>query len=140
MIEIEILKPCNLEAVWVDALPFVKMAASESNGEMCTYAVYGDLLSGNQFMMLVYEDSKLIAILTAGVTVFPTGKRTLALHAIGGSKMDLWKYEAFDRMKLIAREFNCSDMYGMGRRGWAGLLKSEGFTHTHTVMSIKVGE
>lgn len=69
------------------------------------------------------SDTDIDCVFITYVASFPTGYRSFVVYLVGGSQIDKWLLEAWTTLKEYARASKCSEINGMGRKGWLRALK-----------------
>jgi len=126
--------------VWPMVEKHFQRAISHSNGEMTMKEVYDKMLKGSMLLVTISVESKIEAAIAIEQRVFPSGKRVMNLTLLGGSAMEHWMDEFSDIADKLAIDYNCDEIYIVGRKGWVRALKNYGFETVHTVVGRKVGD
>lgn len=123
---------------WEDIDEYVTEAAEATYGECSREYYRGQLISGQQQLLLFRLDDKVIGCMTACVDVAPTGRRYLELPCLGGDHNILSNYtkEIVDHIKLMKVMYMCDVARGGGRKGWQRFLRNEGFKPTQTFVEL----
>lgn len=111
-----------------------------SHGDLCLEGMKKELLEGKSGLLVVTDGDDLVAAITATVSVMMTGLRVLYLPAIAGDRLDEWMDDMLVILKDLAKVYNCTEIRGSGREGWAKVLKQRGFKHCHTTLNWQIGE
>lgn len=138
MIELAIPTTELLEGCWDEIEPFIIKAIDESNGELDIVTVREMVRRKELLIVTVFNDRKLIAVVSFEQTTFESGKRALHINLAGGDHMDLW-YDDIDSLANdMAKQYDCSEIYIVGRKGWEKQMKKLGYKHVHTIISREV--
>lgn len=127
-----------IPAIWTHCEPNLQKAVGESNGELTIEGVLETLLSGAGILIAMYNGGEIVANAMIEKRIFKSGLATLNITLVGGTMIEEWADDFIDIMDKIAAEQGCSEVRGMGRKGWARYLKSKGYKHAHTVMIRKL--
>jgi hypothetical protein len=137
----EILHPYTMVKKWDALLPHIERVVKVSNNEFSAESIRQRVLTGNGMMMVVYEDEDIIAVNTAEVVVFDSGKRALMIPIFAGDDLFTWGPAWLEMLKEIAIEYNCTELRGLAvRSGWARALKQYGWRANYEVITMPIGE
>lgn len=139
-ITVSAVNPKMVGAIWPMVQGLIEQALKYSNKEMTLDSVFKKIEDSEMALIVVLENSKVMAALTVENNNFPSGKKVLNITTAGGADMHLWLDQALEVCEEIAAQHGCDELYVIGRSGWSKALKSKGFDTIHTVMSKKVGE
>lgn len=130
------LVPVGLvEFMWPQARPILQKAVSLTDREVSTDTIKSDLLYGDRTMVVVLDESKIVAVHLLRVFTFPTGLKVLEIPTISGSRMKEWAVRFLELCHAIAREQNCTELRGFSaRKGWGKYLKEFGWENHFMVM------
>ena len=117
---------------------YVTEAAEATYGECSREYYRGQLISGEQQLLLFKLDGKIIGCMTCCIDVAPTGRRYLELPCLGGDHNILSNYttEIVDHIKMMKDMYMCDVARGGGRKGWHRFLRNEGFKPTQTFVEL----
>ena len=73
---------------------------------------------------VAWSDEGIDAVFITYIEVFPTGHKTLTIFLIGGNKIKEWYVPAWTQFKAFAKEHDCQEIIGMGRKGWVKTLNN----------------
>lgn len=139
-ITVSAVNPKMVGAIWPMVQGLIEQALKYSNKEMTLDSVFKKIEDSEMALIVVLENSKVMAALTVENNNFPSGKKVLNITTAGGADMHMWLDQALEVCEGIAAQHGCDEIYVIGRSGWSKALKSKGFETIHTVMSKKVGE
>ena len=124
---------------WPRVSDMVRRAVAHSNDELDTDIIF-DRLGKNEMFLLVISDEQgnIDAATVVEPRVFETGKRVLNVTTTGGDNMSAWLTQLVEACKGIARDFECEEVYVVGRPGWVKTLKRFGFKPQHQILSQEV--
>lgn len=138
-ITISRIKPEIIDIIWTSIESYVQLAIDESNGELQIDVIKKRSKDGNLLLISIQKDSDIIAVLSAEVRTFETGKKVLHIMTAGGKDLMDWIADVDVAFTDLARSLGCSELYIIGRPGWAKVTKSYGYELIHTTLSKKVG-
>lgn len=138
MIDIGIPKIHQINECWSEISPFLEKGIEYSNGELSIDSILEKINSSQIILITIFEDGKLIAVVSLEQCTFDTGKRILNIQLAGGENLDQW-FEQIEQIAYgFAKQYDCSEVYIVGRKGWAKKLKSVGYSVLHTVLHKEV--
>lgn len=125
--------------VWPAVVDHIKSATDHSNGELTPQVMFDRLTAEEAVLITVSEEHNILASLVIEKRDFETGKSILNVTLAGGTRIEDW-LEDFDKvLDDLAIDYECDDIYLVGRRGWVKKLKDFNYKPVHTVMARKVG-
>lgn len=139
-IKIAAIKPEVVHIIWPLVEGYLEKAIHHSNGELSIEGVLQQLIDEQMLLLVVYKDSSIIAAFVVEKRTFMTGKSVINILVLGGSDMDSWVSQAIDVVERLGVEQNCSEIYGIGRVGWAKFMKKKGFRPVHHTVKKIIGE
>jgi sulfur relay (sulfurtransferase) DsrF/TusC family protein len=138
MIEIGSPSIEQIDACWDIIVPLIEKGVNYSHGELTSALVYQKLMNRELTLLVAFEDKAVIAALTLEQFEFETGKRVLNIQLAGGEGLSKWFHQMDQIINDIAKQYNCSQVYIIGRRGWVRALSSLGYNEAHTVLHKEV--
>lgn len=138
MIRIALPHPDDLLLHWEEIAPYIQKACDESNGELTTNVVKCKLEQRKLVLAVVYDDDKLVAVVSYDIIDFESGMRVLNIQAAGGELMDEWFEQVEAIANSLAKEHDCQQIYIIGRVGWARKMKGLGYKTIHAVIAKEV--
>lgn len=133
------IKPDWLDRFWQVISDDIQRAVEHSNGELSLCSLYEKVKSGEMMLLIVSDTSgEIYASCLIETRHFSTGKRVLNVTTLNGYSMGLWLDDLMDVLRKTAKEFECSEIYAVGRSGWVKQLKKYGFKPVHQVVSVGV--
>jgi hypothetical protein len=135
-----------VDVLWDEMAPHLARAVETAHGEVTLESIKANMLTGDVLPLVVTEEGKIIAALTAEIRVMESGMRCLVLPIIGGNIAFEWVDQFLEVAKGIAVEFNCTELRGFAtRKGLMKMLEPKGFKEAHVVMTcqlddLKLGE
>ena len=117
---------------------YVTEAAEATYGECSREYYRGQLISGQQQLLLFRLDDKVIGCMTCCVDVPQRAGGIFELPCLGGDHNILSNYtkEIVDHIKLMKVMYMCDVARGGGRKGWQRFLRNEGFKPTQTFVEL----
>ena len=129
-----------LPIVWPQIEPMLSKAVAHSNGEICISDIYERSISGDMLILTASSDDEILVALAIEKREFATGKAVLNVTLAGGERLKEWMEEIDKSLVQLAKDYNCSELYIVGRNGWDRALKHIGYGRVHTVVSKKIGD
>jgi len=109
----------NIAQYWDELSELLEKPLAKTNS--AKYYTPDDILwkcvQGDWQCWIAWAD-KIDAVFTTYVSTYPTGHKTFTINFVGGVKMTEWLPTAWNTLKAFAKENGCSEMVGMGRKGW----------------------
>ena len=140
MITFSIARAKMIPLLWVTAKPLIEVAVEHSNGELDIDLIYKKLIGEEMALITVTEDGNVLACLTVEKRIYNSGKNVLNITTAGGEGIHKWMGELSPLMDDMARKYDCTEIYIVGRPGWDRMIKDFGFQKIHTICSRKVGD
>lgn len=135
---ISAIPPDMVDAIWSRVEIFIQLAVDESNNELCIDQIRQSLIDGDRVLIPIVEGCDIIAAFTVERIIYSTGKIVLNVVTVGGEGFIKWEDQISVVMLGIAKEYDCEEIYIIGRPGWKKLLAKRGFKVIHTTLSKKV--
>jgi hypothetical protein len=124
---------------WPRVSDMIRVAVAHSNDELDTDIIYERILRNEMFLLVISdEQGNIDAATVVEPRVFETGKRVLNVTTTGGENMSDWLTQLVEACKGIAKDFDCEEVYVVGRPGWLKTLKRFGFKPRHQIVSLEV--
>lgn len=120
--KIIVLPADQIDHHWHEITKLLQPVIDLSFGEVTLEGIYERLLCGQEIMIGVFNESKLVCACILGITQFETGKRVLQMPYVGGTGIEDWLADGFELIKEIARNTGCTHVRGCGRAGWGRVL------------------
>jgi hypothetical protein len=111
----------HLHLVWPDLWPLLEPAVKRSPDKP---DVLARLLSHDAQLWAVYEDNAPVAAIVTQIQV-GAEKRCL-IWLVGGSRLREWAADFIAKLEDWARSLGCLALRGVGRPGWARIVKKFG--------------
>lgn len=107
---------------WPHVRPFIEAAFAECRGDDSAEIVHADLLSGNQYLWIAWDEDNLsiIAAITTKVIDVPRG-RVCLITSCGGKSLNRW-VSFMPRIEEYAKAEDCKYIRFEGRKGWAAIF------------------
>lgn len=132
------IKPENVVFMWPVIKSMLERAISHSNGEITSEDILKRSIEGEILIVTISVKAKVVAAIAIEQRNFNSGKRILNLTLVGGDEMASWMDKFSEVANNLAKDYNCDEIYIVGRPGWTRTLKRLGFETVHTVVSRKV--
>ena len=120
--------------------PMMDKAIVHSNGELSRDRLVSEIEDGETLLLTASQDGEILGMVVAKRIVFQTGKTVLSCPITSGGKIHLWMDEMVGTLKVLARLYGCSELYGSGRPGWERLMKNYGINIIRRTYALKLGE
>lgn len=124
---------------WPKLEGFINGAVGHSHEELHLPTIKQTAEDGDVILLSVESEGKVYAAMTIEKITFSTGKRIMHIMTVGGENMSEWLSDAIGVLDKIAKDHNCSEIYGIGRAGWVKTLSSHGYEVLHTTLRKTVG-
>lgn len=126
-----------VDVVWHIVEPILQRVVDVSHDEISCESIKEHVLKGNVLLLAICRDDQIIAVNTAEVRTFDTGKKALYIPVVGGEDLDNWMDQFLNVAKLIAVEHGCEELRGIAvRRGWLKKLAPLGWKENCTIVSF----
>lgn len=137
MMKISIVPPNMVEMVWKDVGPLIQKVIDLVPDNFDTHVQQQYLVNGEKTLLVVTEDEKLIAVITAEITIFETGTKILYVPIVSGSRMKEWMEDVMIVLKNIATLEHCTQIRGQGlSRAWMKKMAKYGLKEISTIYKI----
>jgi hypothetical protein len=124
MITFSIVPPALIPVIWEKIQPYLKPVADVSSGDLTEESIFKDMRNGENVVVVIIDDYRIIGVNTLQVHTFNSGLKCLYIPIIGGERIDEWGEEFFCMCKEIAKQNGCTELRGMAARGgWLRKLK-----------------
>ena len=117
-------------SVWPMLQPAIALAPNSPN-------VLARIQSGDAQLWAILEDGKPIAAVVTGFLLSP--KRCL-IWLVGGSRLREWAGDFIAKLEDWARSLGCVALRGVGRPGWARIVKKFGGVSVDAVDGLPAWE
>jgi len=123
-----------VESIWDKILPHIRRVVDLFDDEATVEHVKNKAVAGDLLVLAICKEADIIAVLTLDIRVLDTGIRVLYMPMLGGNEFFDWYEQTFEVVKAIAKDFNCTQIRGAGRRGWIKAVKPIGWKEQYTVI------
>jgi len=137
MINIEAIKPQDIQQKWPVIEPFVSKALEYSLNEHNSEDLKKKMINGEYLLLGFYEGDKILSIVSAELLTYPR-KKIVNIVTAAGSSMEKWLDEWWRAIKILAKEQGAQEITVSGRSGWLKALKKYGFKQQYTVLAVKL--
>lgn len=116
------VSPDLIPQYWPHVRPFIEAAFAENRGDDSAELVHADLLSGNQYLWIAWDEDNrsIVAAITTKVIDVPRG-RVCLITSCGGKNLNRW-VGCMPRIEEYAKEERCAYIRFSGRKGWAAIF------------------
>jgi hypothetical protein len=114
------------------AIPFIKMALDQTDGDNSLEGILSDLDNRNRQLWLVKSGNNYIAAVVTMIYVTSSNMKIGEITLAGGKDYALWDHYS-DVVGDWMREKGCQFIQVIGRAGWERLLAPKGFVKRYTV-------
>ena len=122
--------------MWSDVSKLLAPAVKRSNGRWTLDSVFGALYAGHQQLWVGYVKATDIEIaFTTEVVDYPNA-RYLAIHFLGGTKLDKWFNHMLDLAERFARDHSCCGVEAPARFGFWPFVKQRGYKRAYVTYEI----
>lgn len=126
MIEIISVPPQAVATVWPDAMPLLARPIEMSKGCYLPEDVLGACQAGHMQLWIAADGEDLVAAYVTEITNYPRKKVIRAVFAGGKPHtMDRWLEPMTAAIEDMGKQFGCSSITAMGRKGWAKIVEGE---------------
>ena len=89
---------------------------------------------------IAWSNDRIDCAFATYIVEHPTGFRSFVVYLVGGSRIDTWLDQVWSTFKAYAKENNCSEINGLGRKGWLRKLKEveDGPIDEHLRFSVRI--
>jgi len=130
-----------LDSLWPQLMVHLERVIKVSNGEFTEETLYNRAMSGGSVIVTVNMGSDIIAVTTIEIVTYDSGLKSLLIPIFGGDKMFSWGEDFIVFLKMLAKQFNCTELRGMAvRDGWMRALKSKGWIETYSVIKLPLDD
>lgn len=118
---------------WKKVTPLLKLAVDRSHGRQLLSQVLHQILTGYQQLFIAFtEDNEIIGFVITQLMNYPN-KRNLALHFLGGERLDDWAEPMLELIEKWANSNGCDMLEATGRPGLWSKLKHHGWSKAYVV-------
>lgn len=135
--EVSLVPPNMLEALWPKLFPHLQKAADYTYGRYGPEDIFDMAATRNAHMWVALEDDNVVGITVTRFWQYPR-KLALDVMFLGGTNWDEWKDDMFDIIQRWARDSKCDVIESSGRPGFAKVFKSRGYTPLWQVFEFPV--
>lgn len=115
------------------AVPFIKSALEQTDGETSLRQILSDLANQKRQLWLIKADGEFIGGLVTQIYKTETGKKIGEITMAGGRDYHLWDHFS-DVVGFWFKDMGCSIVRVIGRAGWERHLKDKGFSKRYTIL------
>ena len=126
-----------VDVIWNDVSRVLRRSVLTAGGRFDLNDVREGIKSGFYDLWVVMEEDRVVAALTTRVVAYPQCK-SLALDWIGGSRMREWLPQAQKVMTKFAKENDCIQLEGYGRKGWDRWLRAYGWEPHYIAYKMEI--
>ncbi len=121
-----------VDFVWDTVAPMLQMAIDTSPGGYTTDSVREDIMAGRLGLWVALEGGDTpVAAVTTRIVDLPE-MRVLTMDWVGGSKMANWLGVTMDTLERYAKDNDCTQLQGYGRKAWERWMKPRGWEPAYT--------
>ncbi len=124
-------------ALWKDVRPLLEPAIEKSDGRWRNEYVFAALITGQQKLWTITDDSGIIAAFTTALSQYPE-KRMLAIHFLGGDGFDQWYPDMLKAVTEHGKKHNCAGIECNARAGFWRWFKPDGWEKASVFYEIKI--
>lgn len=129
-----------IETVWPDAAELLKPSVRVQKETFHIVDLYELCINGYYNLWMVFdEDNTAVAAITTRVIRYPN-RKSLSMDWIGGTRINEWLPMAQDVLSSYARDMNCKQMEGYGRKGWGRILQKHGWGQNYIAWRMELDE
>ena len=134
--------PASLvEILWPDMEPFIDLVVAKAPEDLVTSVIREQLMEGSTMAIIVYREQTIVAVNVLDVKTLDSGMKVLYVPIIGGAELDAWAEDFMAMLKVIAKDYGCTELRGMAvRKGWMSKLKPLGWEEMFTTVRCKLGD
>jgi len=116
------IHPNEVDHIWDQVVGYLQRALKYDLGQSDIEEIYKQIKSGHQLLLLVVDDSRIIAAVTA---IIMDDRCNIVLA--GGEAVEEWEDLILDNIRILAKEQGANRITITGRQGWARRLRHKGF-------------
>ena len=131
------IRPQQIEAVWDEAAPLIRLAQKRLEHETGLADIKDDLTADRLMLWMVRIGDKLRAVILTDIAQHPR-RRVLRILMIGGYGMSEWLDTGIQTMRKAAELAACDAVQADGRLGWARHAPKCGFREVSRSYEMKV--
>ena len=109
-----------LPSIWPAVIPLMNKVIEKAPDNLCLESEYKKIESGNTILVLIENETGIIAINTLELVTFGTGKRSLSIPITSGTRIDEWLDDFLVLAETIAKNLGCSTLLGYSCRSAKG--------------------
>jgi hypothetical protein len=137
MIEVSLVPTEYVNTCWGKLESFVNDAAEATEGRYTTEDLYMMARNPENNLWIAYDESEVKGFVLTSINTYPH-RKILAMNFCGGKEFDSWKTPIIDTLKRFAKEFGCDSIEAYGRKGWAKILKDEGYKSKFVTFELSI--
>ena len=127
-----------VDFLWNQIEPHLVKVVELAHNEITLESTKKKIKNGDTLLIMVLKDQDIIAVNTLEVRNFESGLKCQYIPCVGGEDFDGWVHQFFEYCKMIAKEFNCTEIRGCAvRKGWLRKLSQLGYEWTDLSTIIK---
>ena len=127
----------QIDAVWREAAPLIRLAQKRIERNAGMVDIYNDLMVGRTMLWTIRIEDKLRAVIITEIAQHPR-RRVWRVLMIGGSGMSDWLDNGIEAMKLAPKLAGCSAIEADGRLGWAKIVPQRGFKEISRAYEMEI--
>jgi hypothetical protein len=128
-----------IEPMWETVKPHLERVIELVADETTIEHIFDKALSGEVLIIVICKGVDIIAAMTADIRSYDTGLKALHIPQLGGDDFFEWRDQLDSVLFAIAKDFNCSQLRIVGRRGWVKALKDLGWEEQYVILKKDVG-
>lgn len=137
MIQVSLVPTEYVDNCWSKIETFVIEAAEATEGRYSVEELYEMAKDSRNNLWVTFDESGYKGFVLTSVNNYPQ-RRILAMNFCGGKEFKTWKTPIIDTLKRFARDCECDSIEAYGRKGWAKILKDEGYKSKFVTFELPI--
>lgn len=137
MIEVSMVPTEYVDTCWGKIESFVKEAAEATEGRYSFDELYEMAKDSRNNLWIAYDEDDVKGFVLTSINTYPQ-RKILSMNFCGGIEFKSWKTPIIDTLKQYAKEYGCDSLEAYGRKGWAKMLKDEGYKSKFVTFELPI--
>jgi hypothetical protein len=127
MIQVSLVKPQDVDAVWPKVEKYLLGAAEYTYGRFTVIDIYKSIVVNKNSLWIAFEDNHVLGAVVTNIVAYPR-KKMLCMQFCGGENLELWRSPMLTLLRKSAKDNGCDGLESSARPGWAKIFKDDGYS------------
>lgn len=137
MIQVSMVPTEYVDTCWSKIQSYVDDAVEATEGRYSAEELYAMAKDTRNNLWVAFDDSGYKGFVLTSINTYPQ-RKILAMNFCGGVEFKTWKTPIIDTLKKYAKDFGCDSLEAYGRKGWAKILKDEGYKSKFVTFELPI--